>query len=200
MGGRIDETNQEVDNLQRRVFDLEGKSVKLAALEAAFDHFTNEHWIPLQAVVLSLHDSLCWVCRGDGKPIPDRVRSSSAPPSLSIAIPIPPPHIGRRPPTPGPPPLSPVTDSKSSVIPDSSSDSSPDPFCIERRTFQAAQGPDEFVWTKEERAALQAFLSDFAGEEGVAVTILEAGEGDRSPGGSRMLSEGAGFGEGGIGA
>ena len=57
-------TNQEVDNLQRRVFDLEGKLVKLAALEAAFQHFTNEHWIPLQAVVLSLHDSLCWTCRG----------------------------------------------------------------------------------------------------------------------------------------
>ena len=43
MGGRIDETNQEVENLQRRVFDVEGKLVKLAALEAAFDHFTNEH-------------------------------------------------------------------------------------------------------------------------------------------------------------
>ena len=42
MGGRIDETNQEVENLQRQVFDLEGKLVKLAALEAAFDHFTNE--------------------------------------------------------------------------------------------------------------------------------------------------------------
>ena len=51
MGGRIDETNQEVDNLERRVINLEGKLVKLAALEAAFDHFTNEHWIPLQAVV-----------------------------------------------------------------------------------------------------------------------------------------------------
>ena len=45
MGGRIDVTNQEVDNLERRVIDLEGKLVKLAALEAAFDHFTNEHWI-----------------------------------------------------------------------------------------------------------------------------------------------------------
>ena len=32
------------------------------------------------------------------------------------------------------------------------------------------------------------------------ITILEAGERDRSPGGSRMLSEGGGFGEGGIGA
>ena len=73
MGGRIDETNQEVDNLQRQVFDLEGKLVKLAALEAAFDHFTNEHWIPLQAIVLSLHDFLSWVCRGDGEPIPDQV-------------------------------------------------------------------------------------------------------------------------------
>ena len=200
MGGRIDETNQEVDNLQRRVFDIEGKLVKLAALEAAFDHFTNKHWIPLQAVVLSLHDSLCWVCRGDGEPIPDRVRSSLAPPSLSIAIPVPPPHSGRRPPTPGPPPLSPVTKDKSSIIPNSSSDSSPNPFRVERRMFQAAQGPDGLVWTEEERAALQAFFSNFTGEEGVNVTILEAGEGDRSPGGSRMLSGGAGFGEGGTGA
>ena len=83
MGGRIDETNQEVDNLERQVVDLEGKLVKLAALEAAFDHFTNEHWIPLQAAVISLHDSLCWTCRGDGQPIPDRVRSASAPPSAS---------------------------------------------------------------------------------------------------------------------
>ena len=55
------------------MFDLEGKLVKLAALEAAFDHFTNEHWIPLQAIVLSLHDSLCWTCRGDGEPIPNQV-------------------------------------------------------------------------------------------------------------------------------
>ena len=71
MGGRIDETNQEVDNLQHQVLDLEGKLVKLAALEAAFEHFTNKHWIPLQAVVLSLHNSMCWTCRGDGEPIPD---------------------------------------------------------------------------------------------------------------------------------
>ena len=62
------------------------------------------------------------------------------------------------------------------------------------------QGPDGLVWTKEERAALQAFLSNFLGEEGVDVAILEAGEGDRSLGGSRVLSEGDGFGEGGIGA
>ena len=200
MGERIDETNQEVDNLQHRVFDLEGKLVKLAALEAAFDHFTNEHWLPLQAVVLSLHNSLCWVCRGDGEPIPDRVQSSSAPPSLSIAIPIPLPRAGQRPPTPSPPPLSPITDDESSVIPDSSSDSSPNPFCVERRMFQAAQGPDGLVWTEEERAELQAFFSNFAGKEGVNVTILEAGERDRSPGGSCMLSEGAGFREGGTGA
>ena len=37
--------------------DFEGKLVKLAALEAAFDYFTNKHWIPLQAIVLSLHVS-----------------------------------------------------------------------------------------------------------------------------------------------
>ena len=59
--------------------------------------------------------------------------------------------------------------------------------------FHVAQGPNGLVWTDEERAALQAFLSNFVGEEGVSVSILEAGEGDRSLGGSRVLSEGAGF-------
>ena len=179
--------------------DLEGKLVKLATLEAAFDHFTNKHWIPLQAVVLSLHDSLCWTCRGDGEPIPDRVRSALAPPSLSVAIPIPLPCSGQRPPTPGPPPLSLITNNESSVIPNSSTDSSPNLFCVKRQMFQAAQGPDGLVWTKE-RAVLQAFLSHYTSEEGVEVTILEAGEGDRSPGGSRMLSEGIGLREGGTGA
>ena len=200
LGGRVDETNQEVDNLQCRVMGLEGKLVKLAALEAAFDHFTNEHWIPLQAVVLSLHDSICWTCRGDGEPIPDRVQSASAPPSLSIAIPIPLPRSGRRPATPGPPLLSLVTNDDSSLITDSSPNSSPNPFRVERRTFQAAQGLDGFVWTKEERAALQAFLSNFTSEEGVDVPILEVGEGDQFPGGSGMLPEGGGFREGGVGA
>ena len=51
LGRRVDEMNQEVDNLQRQVMDLEGKLVKLVALEAAFEHFTNKHWIPLQAVI-----------------------------------------------------------------------------------------------------------------------------------------------------
>ena len=180
--------------------DLEGKLVKLAALEATFDHFTNKHWIPLQAIVISLHDSLCWTFRGDGEPIPDRVQSASAPPTLSVAIPIPPPHSGQRPATPGPPPLSPITDDDSSVIPDSSTNSSPNPFHIKRQKFCVAQGPDGLVWTKEERAALQAFLSHYTSEEGVDVTILEAGEGDRSPGGFRMLSEGGGFGEEGVGS
>src|ERR1700743_507109 len=150
MGGRINVTNQEVENLERRVVDLEEKLVKLAALEATFNHFTNEHWIPLQAVVISLHDSLCWTCRGDGEPLPDGVRSSSAPPSLSIAIPVPPPCSGRRPATPGPPPLSPVTNDSSSIT-DSSLDSSPNLFCVERRTFQVAQGPDGLVWTDGDR-------------------------------------------------
>ena len=62
-----------------------------------------------------------------------------------------------------------------------------------------AQGLDELIWIKEERAALQAFLSNFEGEEGVPVAILKAGEGDRSPGGFGVLSEGTGFGGGGIG-
>ena len=200
LGGRVDETNQEVDNLKRQVLDWKGKLVKLAALEAAFDHFTNRHWISLQAIIISLHNSLCWTCRGDGQSIPDQVRSALAPPSLSIAIPIPPPHSGQRLATPGPPPLSPITDDDSSIISDSSTDSSPNPFCVERRTFQAAHRLDGLIWTKEERAALQAFLSHYTSKEGVNVTILEAGEGDRSPGGSRMLSEGSGFGEGVAGA
>ena len=200
MGGRIDESNREIDNLQRQVIDLEGKLVKLAALEATFNHFTNEHWIPLQALVLSLHDSLCWTCRGDGEPIPNGVQSASAPPSLSIAIPIPPPRTGQRPATPSPPPLSPITDVDTSIVSDSSTASSPNPFQVECRTFRAAQGPEGLVWTDEERAALQAFLAYYESEEGDNVAILEAGEGDRSPGGSRILSAGGGFGEGGTGA
>ena len=180
--------------------DLEGKLVKLAALEAAFNHFTNKHWIPLQAVVISLHDSFCWTCGGNGELLPGGVRSASAPPSLSIAIPIPLPRSGRRPATPGPPPLSPVTDDNSSVIPNSSTNSSPNPFHVKRHTFHAAQELDGLVWTEKERAALQAFLSHYTSEEGVNVTILEAGEGDKSPGGSQLLSEGSGFGEGRIGA
>ena len=66
--------------------------------------------------------------------------------------------------------------------------------------FRAAQGPEGIVWTNKERAALQAFLSYYESEEGDNVTILEVGEGDRSPGGSRMLSAGSGFGVGGDGA
>ena len=128
------------------------------------------------------------------------MRSSSAPPSLSIAIPIPPPRAGQRPPTPGPPLLSPANGSDSSLITNSSPDSSPNLFRVERRTFQAAQGPDGFVWTEEERAVLQAFLSNFMSEEGVNVPILEVGERDQFPGGSRMLPEGSGFREGGVGA
>ena len=73
---------------------MESKLVELAALKAAFNHFTNEHRIPLQAMVISLHDSLCWSCRGDGESVPEQFGSSSAPPSLSIAIPVPPPHSG----------------------------------------------------------------------------------------------------------
>ena len=173
------------------------KLVKLAALEAAFDHFTNEHWIPLQAVVISLHDSLCWTCKGNGEAVTERLCSSLAPPSLSVAIPIPPPRTGQRPATPGPPPLSPVSSDESSSIPNSSSNSSPNPFFIEGQMFQVAQGPEGLVWTNEERAAMQAFLSYYEGEEGVVVPILEVGEGDRIAGGIGVLPEGPGFGEGG---
>ena len=195
-GGRLDVVDQEIDNLQWCVLDLEGKSVKLAALEAAFDHFTNEHWVPLQAIVISLHDSLCWTCRGDGEPIPDRLPSSSAPPSLSLAIPIPPPRTGQRPGTPGPPPLSPVSSDDSSFILNSSSNSSPNLFCVKCQTFRVVQGPEGLVWTNKERAVMQAFLSYYESEEGVDVPILEVGEGGQSPGGSGMLPEGAGLGEG----
>ena len=86
------------------------------------------------------------------------------------------------------------------IIPNSSNNSSPNPFQVERRTFRAVQGPEGLVWTDEERAALQAFLAYYESEEGDDVAILEAGEGDRSPGGSRLLSAGSGFGEGGTGA
>ena len=66
--------------------------------------------------------------------------------------------------------------------------------------FQVAQGLDGLIWTEEERAALQAFLSHYTSEQGVNVTILEAGQEDRSPGGSRILPEGGEFREGGVGA
>ena len=89
--GQANATNCQVDNLQCQVVDLETQFIKLAALEATFNHFTNEHWIPLKAVILSLHNSLCWTCRGDGEPIPDQMQSTSAPPTLSIVIPILPP-------------------------------------------------------------------------------------------------------------
>ena len=171
---------------------MESKLVKLAALEATFNHFTNDHLIPLQAVVISLHNSLCWTCRGDGQPIPDGVRSSSAPPRLSIAIPIPPPGSGQRPPTPSPPPLSPVTSDDSSLVPNSSSDLD-DPFLVTTRTFYLAEGPEGFVWTNEERAAMQAFFAQYKSKTGVDVVILEAGAGDRSPGGNRMFREGTGL-------
>ena len=59
------------------------------------------------------------------------------------------------------------------------------------------QGLEGLVWTDEERAAMQAFLSYYKGEEGVNVPILEAGEGDRFVGGVGVLSEGPGLGEGG---
>ena len=42
LGGRVDVSNQELDNLQCQVLDLDGKLVKLAALKATFDHFTKK--------------------------------------------------------------------------------------------------------------------------------------------------------------
>ena len=71
--GQADTTDCQVEYLQCRIVNMKTKLVKLAALQAVFNHFTNEHWIPLQAVLISLHNSLCWSCRGDGEPIPDKV-------------------------------------------------------------------------------------------------------------------------------
>ena len=47
--------------------------------------------------------------------------------------------------------------------------------------FQAAQGPEGLIWTDEERAALQAFLSYYESEEGDNVAILEAVSGPLYP-------------------
>ena len=56
------------------------------------------------------------------------------------------------------------------------------------------------MWTDKERAPLQAFLAHYKSEEGDNVAILKVGEGDGSPGGSRMLPASGGFREGGDGA
>ena len=47
---------------------------------------------------------------------------------------------------------------------------------------------------------MQAFFAHYKGQVGVNVVVLEAGEGDRSPGGIEVLSEGTGLGEGRDGA
>ena len=62
--------------------------------------------------------------------------------------------------------------------------------------FRVVQGPEGLVWTDEERAVMQAFLSYYKSKEEVHVPIFEVGEGDRVAGGVRMLPEGAGLGEG----
>ena len=59
-----------------------------------------------------------------------------------------------------------------------------------------AQEPDSLIWTDEERAAMQAVFTHYKSKAGVNVTILEVGEGDRSPGGIGVLSEGTGLREG----
>ena len=56
-----------------------------------------------------------------------------------------------------------------------------------------AQGLDGLIWTDKERAALQAFLTHYKSKEGVNVSILEAGEGDRFAGGIGMLPRGTGL-------
>ena len=65
------------------------------------------------------------------------------------------------------------------------------------QTFQLVQGLESIVWTAEERAAMQTFFTHYESKVGVNVIILEAEEGDRSPGGVGVLSEGTGVGEGG---
>ena len=47
---------------------------------------------------------------------------------------------------------------------------------------------------------MQAFFTHYKSKVRVNVTILEAGEGDTSPGGIGVLSEGTGLGEGRDGA
>ena len=44
---------------------------------------------------------------------------------------------------------------------------------------------------------MQAFFAHYESKAGVVVVILEAGEGDWSPGGVGVLPEGTGLGEGG---
>ena len=66
--------------------------------------------------------------------------------------------------------------------------------------FHPAEGPEGFVWTDEERAVMQAFFTHYESEAGVNVIILEAGAGDQSTGGNRLLPEGTGLGEGRDGA
>ena len=46
MGGRIDVTNQEVEHLEHRVIDLEGKLVKLAAVTNTNTHFKDNSSMP----------------------------------------------------------------------------------------------------------------------------------------------------------
>ena len=47
---------------------------------------------------------------------------------------------------------------------------------------------------------MQAFFACYESKAGAIVVILEAGEGDQSPGGIGVLSEGTGLGEGREGA
>ena len=62
--------------------------------------------------------------------------------------------------------------------------------------FCLVEGPEGFVWTNKEKAVMQAFFTHYKSKAGVHVIILEAGAGDWSPGGDRVLPEGAGLREG----
>ena len=62
--------------------------------------------------------------------------------------------------------------------------------------FRPVKGPEGFVWTDDEKAVMQAFFTCYKSKAKVDVVILEAGVGDQSPGGDRVLSEGTGLGEG----
>ena len=112
---------------------------------------------------------------------------SSALPSLSIAIPVPLPHPRQRPPTPGPPPLSPVSTDDSSYVPNSSPDS-PNLFYVQPRTYQTLQGLMGVIWSTEDWAMVQAFLTDYQSKEGISVPILEVGEGGGCQGCSLRLT------------
>ena len=106
--------NANISYLENWMAEYKQWLIKLATLDVAFKHLVSDHWIPLQDLAISLHDSLCKTCRGDGGPVPG-AEYFQPPPKLSITIPVPPPV-----PQPGNPTPS------ESFVPSLISNSSPD--------------------------------------------------------------------------